>query len=151
MQDPRSEALSFLKGRTTGVLATVSLDGTPHARTVYYAADDAFGVHFLTFANTRKSEDMAGDARAAFVVSSEEMPQTLQMEGYVSDLTETAETDAMVKELVGRFSAKGAHFAPITRLDPSSIRYYKLAPRWVRWGDFTQGDGSAEVLTEIAL
>ena len=47
------DARFFLKGHNTGVLATVSATGEPHASTVYYTADDDFNVYILTLISSR--------------------------------------------------------------------------------------------------
>ncbi|MHA4874923.1 pyridoxamine 5'-phosphate oxidase family protein, partial [Enterococcus faecium] len=93
------EALSFLLAHNTGVLATIASDGGPRARLVYYTCDDEFRVYFMSLANTRKAEDIANNAKAAFVVSETSLPRTLQIEGTVEDLTDTVGMDAHVTDL----------------------------------------------------
>lgn len=151
MSTPRDEALEFLKTQEAGVLATLSEEGSPRARTVYYAADDAFNIYFFTLVGTRKVEEAARDARAAFVVFSSATPRTVQIEGTLEDLTETATMDEHVRTLSDRMLSRGLFSTPVTHLDPGKITYYKLSPTWVRWGDFTKGEGTAAVLTEIPL
>lgn len=149
--DLTPEAQTFLSLHSLGVLASLSPQGGPRARTVYYAAGTDFTLFFLTTDGTRKVEDLNHDSRCAFVVSNEEGPQTLQMEGTVTDLTETATLDPVTHNLLEILLARGERFAPVTRLDMGSIHFYKLTPTWVRWGDFTQGQGTASVMTEISL
>lgn len=152
MTDQRKEAaLAFLKEHSLGVLATVSAAGEPRARTVYYSADDTFDIFFLTLAGTRKTDDIASNPHAAFVVSAEEVPQTLQIEGIVSDLTDTAVIDPAVMSLARTLMARGSHFSPLTHFDTEKIRFYRLSPTWVRWGDFTAGESTDEVLSVIPL
>lgn len=146
-----TNALSFLKKHSVGVLATLSPDSTPHARTVYYAADDSYNVFFFTLTSTRKVKDIAHDAHAAFVVSDENAPQTIQIEGTISDLTETATIDDVIRRLSDTSMKHGTHFAPLTHLDPGKIVFYKLTPTWVRIGDFTDGVSSDASFTEISL
>jgi general stress protein 26 len=147
--DTTNTAKAFLLSHSTGVLATLSPEGAPRARTMYYAGDDAFNIFFLTVEGTRKVDDLAHTAEAAFVISNEEGPQTLQIEGTVSDITETATLDPVTHNLLETLLARGEHFAPVTRLDMGSVHLYKLSPMWIRWGDFTQGQGSNAVLLEI--
>lgn len=148
----KEAALAFLKERETGALATRSPEGAPRVRTVYYAADDSFSIYFLTLAPTRKADDLISDPRAAFVVSDTGEPRTLQMEGVVENLTGTA-TDTMpaVRALIERTQARGPQFAPPARLDAASILFFRLVPSWARFGDFTKGQGSAEVFSEIPV
>jgi general stress protein 26 len=145
----REEALSFLIGHSTGVLATVGKDSQPRARLVYYAADDAFRVHFITLANTRKAEDIAENPRAAFVVAETDAPRTIQLEGAVEDLTDTATIDPVLADLVNTLMSNTRFGAPLTRFDTAKLKFYRVTPDWVRWGDFTFGRGSDNVFTAI--
>jgi general stress protein 26 len=145
----RDEALAFLWGHTTGTLATVSSEGRPHARLVYYTCDDSFNIYFITLANTRKAQDLTADPRAAFAVAEVETPKTLQMEGTVADLTDTATIDPVLANLVEVLMSNKNYGAPLTRFDTSALKFYRLTPDWVRWGDFTHGYGSDAVLTQI--
>jgi general stress protein 26 len=145
----RDEALSFLTGHTTGVLATVSASGKPRARLVYYTSDDSFQVYFITLANTRKAADIAANPHAAFVVAETEAPRTLQVEGVITDLTETAEVDPMLSDFVRMLMSHTRFGVPLARFDASELRFYRLSPDWVRWGNFTFGRGTDAVLTEI--
>lgn len=147
--DKREAALAFLKSQSLGVLATATLAAQPRARALYYAASDDFSLHFLTYANTRKAADLAENARAAFVVSDPEKPSTLQMEGTVTDESASATLGADMERLIDTLRAKGDRFAPLTRLDPATIKYYKFTPSWIRYGDFTVDERTAEVMTDI--
>ena len=146
--DFRSQALAFLKAHQTGVLATANASG-PHARTVYFASDKAFNIYFVTHADTRKWADLEADPHAAFVVSHEKVPQTLQLEGTVTNLTKTALIDPALVDLTLVLLSNTNYFAPLTRFNPSDMVFLKLTPTWIRWGDFTQGLGTATVLREI--
>ena len=147
--DKRDDALSFLVGHDTGVLATLSDEGTPRARLVYYTCDDSFNVYFITLANTRKAGDLRRDPHAAFVVSETDTPRTIQIEGKVTDLTDTVELDPMLTNFVHKLMSHERYGIPLTRFDASELKFFRLAPEWVRWGDFTSGRGNDEVFTEI--
>ena len=144
----RPAALAFLKSHRTGVLATLG-NGMPRARLVYYTGDDAFNVYFVTLANTRKAAELAANPHAAFVVAEESVPQTIQLEGTITDLTETATIDDTIATLVDTLMSNTAYNAPLTRFDPAVVRFYRLTPSWIRWGDFTSGYGSSAVFSEI--
>ncbi len=145
----RDEALSFLVGHTNGVLSTVSPEGRPRARLLYYACDDSFQIYFITLAHTRKVADLAQNPHAAFVVSETDAPRTLQLEGTITDLTDTATIDPTLADLVNVLMSNTKYGAPLTRFDSSTLKFYRLTPDWVRWGDFTFGRGTDAVLTEI--
>lgn len=143
--------LSFLQDRSVGVLATLSPQGTPRARTVYYSTDDSFAIYFCTLTGTRKVEDIVSNANGAFVVSDEDAPRTIQIEGTISNLTETALLTDEVRQLLGKIMERGPFFAPLTHLDPGKAELYKLTPTLIRFGDFTDGIGSDVSFTEIEL
>ncbi len=145
----REEALGFLVNHDAGVLATISRSGEPHARLVYYTCDDSFTIYFMTLANTRKVSDIASNGKAAFVVSEQEIPRTIQIEGTVTDLSETATIDPLLADFVHRLMSHTQFGIPLAHFDTSELRFYKLTPSWVRWGDFTFGQGTDEVLTVI--
>ncbi|HWH16367.1 MAG TPA: pyridoxamine 5'-phosphate oxidase family protein [Candidatus Paceibacterota bacterium] len=149
--EAKNEALSFLANHEAGVLATLSTQQEVRARLVYYAADDAFNIYFLTLNDTRKVADLRTHSRAAFVVSSTEPPRTLQIEGEVADLTDSATLDPFLSEFVHKLMAHEKYGIPLSHLDASTIRFYRLTPTWVRWGDFTEGPGSDKVFAEISL
>lgn len=142
-------ARTFLTENSVGVLATVAPDGTPRARTVYYAANDSFEIFLLTLAGTRKVEDINAHAQVAFVVSDPALPATLQIEGTLSAQPDTAAIDPMVSRLMDTLMQHGDSFAPVTHLDQQNILFYKLTPSWIRFGDFSKGQGTDEVFSVI--
>ena len=145
----RDEALSFLMAHDTGILATASHDGSPHARTVYYSWDDAFNVYFITLANTRKVAHIQENPKVAFVVSEAELPRTLQIEGDVEDLTNNAGVDPALANLVNTLMSNTKYGAPLGRFDTATLKFYRIKPTWVRWGNFLFGQGTDNVLTQI--
>jgi general stress protein 26 len=147
--DKRRDALTFLKSHKTGVLSTLSPEGHPRARTIYYSCDDAFNIFFITLTDTRKVKDITAHEQVAFVVSAEDVPQTLQLEGTAEDQTEVAVLDENIAEITKHWLSNTAYRAPLTHFDPGIIRYYRITPTWVRWGDFRTGEGTSEVLTII--
>jgi uncharacterized pyridoxamine 5'-phosphate oxidase family protein len=147
--EKRDKALSFLTMNETGVLATVSPDGKPHARLLYYTSDESFNIYFITLASTRKVADMKANPHVAFTVSTVDMPQALQLEGTVTDLTETATNDPLIVAFIQKLIPKKPYGIPLEHLDTAVIRIFKITPDWVRFGDFTYGEGTNAVLTDI--
>src|SRR5581483_7954663 len=140
----RAEALAFLKEHRTGVLATLSPQGTPRARFLYYTCDDQFNIYFLTLANTRKVEDLRMSGEAAFVVAVEDVPQTVQMEGVVEDLSNRPTDDAVINDIFDAIKSNAQYHAPLTRFDAAEVHFFRLKPRWVRWGNFTEGNHTTD-------
>lgn len=149
--DLRDAVRSFLQSHRVGALATLSPQGGPHVRSIYYSSDDSFAIYFITLTNTQKVFDIESDARAAFVVSAEEVPQTLQMKGVISNVSDTETETPTIKELLSNLLAKGGRFAPLSRFDPGIAQLYKLTPTHIRWSDFTKGQGTSEVSVAISV
>lgn len=148
-EEKRAGALEFLKSRKTGVLSTLSKTQEPRARLVYFSSGDDFTIYFLTFANTRKVEDLKAYPKAAFTVSDEEVPRTLQIEGDAVDITNSPVDDAIIEKLFDNLHMNAKYYAPIARFDRNDIRFFRLTPTWVRFGNFTEGHSTKEVLFEV--
>ena len=147
----RAAALGFLKNHTAGVLATVSREGKPHASIVYYASDETFSIYFLTLMGSRRYAALQANPWAAFTVGAQDVPQTLQIEGPVVELRADGEMGKKLPELVQRLTSNATYFAPITKMDPSTIVVMWLQAKWVRWGDYaTPESGNERVFTELA-
>ncbi len=147
----RRDAIAFLQKNTAGALATVGSDGSPHVRLVYYSCNDSFEIYFMTKRDSRKVEDIAGNPRAAFTISSQEVPQTLQIEGTASLVDIPAEPDAVLNALFERLASNKHFTAPITKMGDSELLLYKIAPLWIRWGDFAFAQkGPTGIFIEIA-
>jgi general stress protein 26 len=148
--DPKRAALEFLQTKKTGVLSTLSNDNTPRARLVYYSHDDDFNIYFLTLANTRKADDLRHSKKAAFTISDEAVPRTLQIEGDAEDITNSPTEDTVIETLFHNLQMNAEYYAPLARFDRGDVRFFRLTPRFVRWGNFTEGHTTSEVLFEIA-
>lgn len=149
--DARARALAFLTSKKSGVLATLSDMDEPRARLLYYSADDEFNIYFLTLAHTRKIGDLRAHPRVAFTVFDEEVPQTLQIEGEATDITNSPVTNPIIETLFENLKMNDRYYAPLARFDRSDVRFFRITPSWVRWGDFTQGHTTDEVLFEIPV
>lgn len=147
--EARVAALALLKKEHAGVLSTLSPEGEPRARLLYYSCDDAFNIYFLTFANTRKVQDLKAFPKVAFTVVDRTVLQTLQIEGDVADITNSPVNDDIIEKLFDHLQMNTEHYAPLARFDRSDIIFYRLTPTWVRFGNFTEGHKTSEVLFEL--
>lgn len=147
----RTRALEFLKGHTAGVIATVSNENTAHASAVFYVADDAFNVYFLTTIDSRKRAAIGAHPQVAFTVGRLDVPQTLQIEGMASEIQSDNEKAQLVPELMKTLMENNPKYIPVAKMDSTVVLMW-LRPTWVRWGDFsTDGAGNDAVFTEIPL
>lgn len=149
--DPKLAAQQFLDSRHIGTLATIAVDGSPRARTLYYAPGDTLSLYFLTLAKSAKVAELAANPNVSFLIADETLPAMLEVQGTVEDLSETATDDEHTKSLLATLMERGERFAPVTRMDASAIRIYKLTPRHARFGDFSAGQGTDQVLHDISF
>lgn len=77
----RAEALAFLKAHKAGVLSTISREGKAQGSAVYYVCDEDFNIYFLTLFSSRKFESLKANPYVAFTVGTQDVPQTVQIEG----------------------------------------------------------------------
>ena len=148
----RTDALVFLKRHKTAVLATASLAGEPHASMVFYVADNNFGVHFITRIDSRKYEAIKANPHVALTVATADIPQTLQIEGIATDISQNNQISSMKPELFEVLQSNHWFYAPITKLDPSSPVEIRIEPTWIRWADYAfEQDGNEHVFKEIPV
>ncbi|MBI2030105.1 pyridoxamine 5'-phosphate oxidase family protein [Candidatus Kaiserbacteria bacterium] len=150
MEKASAEALAFLKAHKAGVLATVSREGRPHASAVYYTCDDKFNIYFLTLASSRKYAAASANPWGAFVIGTQDIPQTLQIEGPLSEVHRKEDAENPAAKLIDVLTSNGTYYAPITKLDPADTVLMWLQPKWIRWADYTSPlNGDKNIFTEI--
>lgn len=145
----KADALAFLKSYNTGVLSTLSPGGTPRSRTVYYVCGEDFSIYFLTLISTRKVEDVRHHAEVAFSVSNDAVPQSIEIEGVAKDVSDLPVSDATVHAIFEQLQSNAKYQAPLTHFDAAVVKLYRITPTWIRWGDFTSGKHTSEVLFEL--
>lgn len=117
---------------------------------MYYASDDYFTIYFSTLKSTRKYTDLLANTKASFTVATEDLPQTLQMEGEVSEVTDEDKLQHNLASLVGPLMSNETYHWPITKLHHAEVVLMQLRPTWIRWGDFTSLlQGEEYVYTDI--
>ena len=146
----RLDALAFIKRHKTGVLSTVSAQGDARSRIVYYVCDEQFHIYFSTLASTRKVADLAGNHRASFVVATEDVPQTIQLEGVVSEITDEQKIERELAPLVEVLMSNTTFHLPTLKLDQGEIKLMEFTPTWIRWADYAFAEkGTEHVFIEI--
>lgn len=134
----QEQILNFLKQekQKLGVISTVSDVGTPQSAFIYYAFDEDLNIYFITRTKSRKYTNIEKNPHVAFVVGTENPPQTLQIEGTASLLERPEDFAFLFSDLVKM--AVERHFVPpITQMTNSGdVFFMKIAPTWVRLGNF---------------
>ena len=148
----RAKALAFIKKNFIGTIATVSAAGAPQASMVYYACDDRFVIYFSTLTSTRKYAAIQAHPVAAFTISTLDVPQTLQLEGAVSLVTEEEQMEQGIAQLIEPLMSNKNYQWPVAKLSRAEVVLLRIVPTWVRWGDFANFEqGTERVFTEISI
>ncbi len=124
-----------LLGKKLGVVSTVSVGGAPESAFVYFIIDDALNVYFATRAGSRKYKNLMQNPRAAFVIASEHPPQTIQIEGDATVVTDANEQQTLLPDLIKMLS-EGGYVRPMNHMMDSELVFMKISPTWARFGDF---------------
>lgn len=148
----RLDALAFLKRHKAGVLATVAKEYQVHASMVYYTADDDFNIYFLTLINSRKFEALSQHPQVAFTVATQDVPQTLQIEGMAMDISLDEEAAKKKDALFEILNSNEQFYAPLAKLDPAALVMVWIRPTFVRWADYAfEQAGDRHIFKEIPV
>ncbi|MDE1919327.1 MAG: pyridoxamine 5'-phosphate oxidase family protein [Patescibacteria group bacterium] len=139
-------ALSFLHAHRTGVIASVTKDGKPHAATIYYYAADDFSIYFITKVNTKKYQLYKDNSQVAFVASDEQVPQTVQVEGTVEEVPYENQDMKTIANLTEIMAGNSTFTAPLTKLDAAKVVLMKITPTWLRFADFAFGHHESDTV-----
>jgi pyridoxine/pyridoxamine 5'-phosphate oxidase len=126
----KSRLLEFLQSNRLGVLSTVGPKGEPQSALVGFAITPEFEIVFDTVSRSRKFANLARDPRVAFVVGWEG-EVTVQFEGVARQISST-ELGSYHEIYFQAFPDGPA------RLKWAGITYYVVAPKWIRYSDFSQ-------------
>ncbi len=149
----RDRVLALLRTHFTATVATVGEDGSPHAATVFYAADRNGRLVFLSKADSRHGGDIGAGGPVAVTVAREYADwrdiQGVQLWGDAEVLHGAAKVRAMAVYL-GRFS-----FVADLLDDPRlaarlrGIEVYRVTPHRAALTDNRQGPFGREVLEDL--
>ncbi|MCC7358946.1 MAG: pyridoxamine 5'-phosphate oxidase family protein [Anaerolineales bacterium] len=137
---------SFLAAHSTLTLATAGPDGGPSAASLFFAADEAARLYWVSAPSTHHSRNLAADPRAAVTISAATWQWAeiagVQMEGAVRALPHGAEWQAAWALYEAKFPFAAQFAAELSRAD-----FYVLTPRWARLIDNGRGFGHKDELT----
>lgn len=144
----------FLTAHTTLTLATVNDDGTPHACDLFYAhVGTTF--YFLSDPKTQHVQNLMREPRVSATVHDKahgwQEIRGVQMVGDAMYVTSRAERARAFAAYVRKYAFVRTMLPRIEMLGHAHPKFgvvevYKIAPRWMRWIDNTQGWGYKLVL-----
>jgi uncharacterized protein len=145
---------AFLAQHTTLTLATVGEDGTPAAAAVFYAADEALNLYFLSEERTEHGQNLIRQGTVAGTIQADGQDwrtiRGLQLRGKarivnpderVRAVTTYGRRFAFVAGLLAGQSGPGVLTGPLAK-----ARFWILQPAWLRLTDNTVQFGHKEEL-----
>jgi len=158
MSELRSRLIAFLHHHDTMTLATIGPAGEPRAAAVFYAADDALDLYFLSDPDTRHGRNLAREPRVAATIQADGQDWQeitgLQVEGRAAVVEGAKEIAKVARLFAERFDFlrglldEGDGSGPLDLQGPlASSRFYLLRPGWFRLIDNSRGFGHKEELT----
>ncbi len=129
-----NEIGEFLRSQSTLTLATVSPEGIPAAADLYYAADKALDLYFISDPATNHARYLAANPRVAGSIHAPSWHwreiRGVQFEGVCSAVRRPAERAAALAVFGQKFTFLTAFAAAVTW-----HTVYRITPHWLRWLD----------------
>ena len=131
---------ALLKSQSTLALATTAVDGSPQIAPLFYLADQALNLYWLSSARSLHSRNLERCPSAAIAVyrPAEAWKEIcgVQMRGAVAVIAASTERRQIVEAYSERFKLSPLFHARIAR-----SRLYRFQPEWVRYLDNSKGFG----------
>lgn len=132
-----------------GVLSTLGEYDQPQAASMYFVFDSALNLYFITRESSRKYKNIKRHPRVAFVVSSIDPPQTVQLEGEAHEVTDAQEESEHFAKLVS-LAAEKTIMPPVSQMEDGKIVFMKITTDWARSGNFeTLKEGDKFIEAEL--
>ena len=110
----KSTVTEFLQSQTKMILASGAGESI-NASLVFYKFNDDFSLNFITLSETQKVKNFTASPNVSFVVTSEELNQTVQAWGVVEQVNNIAEHQNLIIDLA-TVATGGAYPWPILDL-----------------------------------
>jgi uncharacterized protein YhbP (UPF0306 family) len=134
------DSLAELLNLTTMTIATVGVDGDPHAAAVYFAYDDHLNMFFFSDSKSQHALDIVHDGKAAVTVHPDltnwQDIHGLQMRGVI----QAVQSQSKWQEAWKLYLAKFPFVADLEQLVAMN-QLHMFIPRWVRLVDNRRGFG----------
>jgi general stress protein 26 len=128
----------FIKSHTSAVIATVDSEGQPSTSTIFYAVGKKNALHFITKTQTTKFKNLRVNNRAALTILDKDNPIAVNIDGYVTEVTDPTERDTILQELFKLSYGNLQDYAPIIKLHKGTFSALIFTPSRAKMTDFTQ-------------
>ena len=133
-----AEAIKFLQKHHIGVLATADTSGSPHAATIYFAADKDLNIYFITKKGTTKQRNLSTNPVASLAVYEADTQSTVQIKGDVSLVQPDTFQAVFAKILAISAETSESAVPPFSRLEGNEYEGYCLKPKVIRLAVYTR-------------
>lgn len=152
-QNTNEKLKRFLDSHAIAALSVISKDDMPYSATVYTVVDEKLNFYFMSRNNSKKTENIEKNNKAALTIFDQDNPITVQVQGHI----ERVENHESITNLFVKIAESNAHEKagfhwppPISRIDNhEDISVYKITPTWLRMGDFSGASNVLEKPEEI--
>lgn len=139
MSNPNQKVHDFLKHNPLGIVSTVSGDGKPWGAAVYFIADDAFNIYFVTRAETAKYKNIQQSRIAAFTVADRSTQTTVQLTGEVSEVPADEYMNNLFEEFMKlRHNDDHTWSPPINKVHAGAFMPLRIKPTSLHYADYSQ-------------
>lgn len=149
----KEKILTFLQTHAVAVLSTVGHDNSPYAATIYIVADNDLNFYFLTKSDTKKTQNINHNNKAAITMMDTALPITLQTTGTIQLVKDPEKLLDMFIKIAEKNAHKEAGFSwppPLAKLrGAGGLLMYKFIPSWMRLGDFSHTEDVTETTESI--
>ena len=135
--ETRVKILEILTGlnQPIGVISTVNTSNKPESASIYYVNDDNLNIYFITRAESRKFKNIGTNPNVSFVITGENEPYTIQLEGKASIVTDPKQENEFFTKLVS-LASKYMVMPPVSQMNNGEIIFMRISTEWVRFGNF---------------
>jgi len=131
------EAFEFLRKHEVAVLSTINRTGNLHGATIYYFVDDGNRICIATKSSTQKARDIFTNQQVALTAYDADTIETVQLQGFAQIVTDAAEKQKILKEIVKPRDYKGKMLLPpVTTIHEESYVALRIIPTNARYIDY---------------
>lgn len=129
----KTRIIDFLKTQPMATISTIAADSSqPESALIAFTQTDDLEIIFETFVDTRKWNNLMSNPCVALVIGWDpEKHVTVQYEGLA-----TAIPDSKIEYYTKIFLKKDTPCTETFLRDPR-VRLFKVAPKWIRYSDYT--------------
>jgi nitroimidazol reductase NimA-like FMN-containing flavoprotein (pyridoxamine 5'-phosphate oxidase superfamily) len=132
----KREILAFLRENNI-MSAAVSEENKPSATILLFYVDDHFNFHFATHKSSYKAQKLLKNPAISLSVW-KNLEMLVQVDGIVSEITDTDEKLSIVDKLAASASKEPDFWPPLLRIGGEDYIVFRIKPTWIRKLDMKQ-------------